>query len=110
MNTVYFAFAGPTQAGLKSSGNKESSKTGQAAPAEGETKKANPGENIDSAKRKPKMPRKAPAGGKAGGRALKMTIVDVALAAARIKREAKLRARDMLKSARGLTVKGRFNR
>lgn len=39
-----------------------------------------------------------------------MTIVDVALAAAQKKQEARLKAREMLKSARGLVVKGRWNR
>lgn len=39
-----------------------------------------------------------------------MTIVDVALAAALKKREAKVKARDMLKNARALVVKGRWNR
>lgn len=39
-----------------------------------------------------------------------MTVVDVALAAVQKKREAKLKARDMLKTARGLVLKGRWNR
>lgn len=79
-------------------------------PGEGETENVGPGESIDGATRRPKAPRKAPAGGRAEGRARKIPAVDVALAAVQIKREAKLKARNMLESARGLVAKGRWKR
>lgn len=46
----------------------------------------------------------------AGVKGRKMTIVDVALAAARMKREKRLKARAMLKNARSLLAKSRPNR
>lgn len=91
----------------KSGGNKESSTRLDG----GEDNKCIPEESIGtSAIGKPRTPRKGPAGGRTRARARKMTVVDVALAAVQKKREAKLKARDMLKTARGLVLKGRWNR
>ncbi len=48
--------------------------------------------------------------GKAGVKGGNMSFIDVALAAAQMKRENRLKARAMLKNARSLIVKGRPNR
>lgn len=100
------ASAGLTQ-GEPGGGKKKSSKT----PDDGGEKEVNRGEGVDNSRiKKPRKTRKVPAGGTGRARPRKMTIVDVALAAAQKKREAKLKARGLLKTARGLVVKGRWNR
>lgn len=101
-----FFFAGPTRGNAEPSGNKERSITQRAV---GEANKVSPGEGRGRTIRKPKTPRKARGSGRAGGTARKKTVADVGLTATRRKREAKRNARDMLKSARGLAAKGRWN-
>lgn len=75
----------------------------------GKTDNKSSDENVDSAARKRKSSEKKP-WQRSAGRSRSMTVVDVAMAAMQKKREAKLKARAMLKNARGLILKGRMNR
>lgn len=77
-------------------------------PKEGKTDSNSSDEKQDSSARRRKSSDKKP-WQRSTGRSRSMTVVDVAMAAMQKKREARLKARAMLKNARGLILKGRMN-
>ncbi|CBJ26981.1 hypothetical protein Esi_0051_0071 [Ectocarpus siliculosus] len=82
---------------------------GQTTAKGGKTDSNSSDENQDDSARKRKSSEKKP-WQRSTGRSRSMTVVDVAMAAMQKKREARLKARAMLKDARGLILKGRMNR